>query len=71
MKKSDPGNGIDKHGLPRFIVGDIKGVNTASYLQNVSCTSSIDTTATGSHMPEFPIVHTQSGENVSLYVMFS
>ena len=65
-KKERPGNEIDKHSLPRFIFGDTRGVNTASYLQNPSCTSSIDTTATGSDIPEFLIVHMQSGENVSL-----
>ena len=63
--KRDPGNEIDKHGLPRFIVGD-DTANTASYLQKPSCISSIDTIATGSDIPEFPIVHMQSGEIVSL-----
>ena len=62
-KKRDPG--IDKHGLLRFIVGD-NTANTASYLQKPSCISSIDTIATGSDIPEFPIVHMHSGENVSL-----
>ena len=48
-----------------FIVGD-NPANKASYLQKPSCTSSIDTIATGSDIPEFTIVHMQSGENVSL-----
>ena len=50
--------------------GFIEADHTATYLQNPSCTSSIDTIATGSDIPEFPIAHIQSGENFSLYVMF-
>ena len=51
--------------------GFIAPYNIATYLQNPSCTSSIDTIATGSDIPEFPITHIQPGENFSLYAMFS
>ena len=44
--------------------------HTKTYLQYPKCTFSIDTIATGSDIPEFKSLHTQSGENFSLYVIF-
>ena len=40
--------------------------HSAVYVQEPNWTSSIDTIATGSDIPEFPIVHVQSGENFAL-----
>ena len=54
------------HCLERLPLPYKHSLHTAVYLQEPNWTSSIDTIATGWDIPEFPIVHVQSGENFAL-----
>ena len=49
----------------------VEEINVAAYLQWLNCASSIDTIAIGWDILAFPIIHLQSGGDVSLNLMFS